>query len=99
MDMVEIDTTADELPKLTAGAMALGHLARAVERRCPGVLDDWVEGLESEALLSEIVRLRHPREEISIRDARQAALILARHIRLVTLAYLGAKRLRKKGVV
>ena len=86
-----------ELPPTDGKAMALGHLARVLEKRLPGLLDDWVESLENEALWSEIRQLRHPREEPALKASRREALVLVRHIRIVTRAHLGAKVARKKG--
>jgi hypothetical protein len=85
-----------ELPEVDGLALAMGHFARAVERRLPGVLDEWVESLEDENLWSEIRRLRHPRDEPALIESRREAMVLARHVRLTARAYQGACRHRKK---
>lgn len=77
------------LPPTSISLQALGHFVRVMERRCPGVLDEWVDGLQDEAMLNEIVRLRGPRESPAVRVARSGALEWAKHVRLVTLAIFG----------
>lgn len=94
---MEIDkaSEADTMPAVSVTLQALGHFVRVMERRFPGVLDEWVDGLQDEALLNEIVRLRGPREARAVLEARTGALTWAKHVRLVTLAYLGVKSRRR----
>ena len=75
-----------DLPQTSIELHALGHLARALEARFPGLLDEWVDTLQDEALLNEIVRLRGPRESEHVRAVRVSALTWAKHVRLITLA-------------
>lgn len=79
----------DPIPDPSVTLHALGHLARVIERRHPGIMDEWVDSLQDEALLNEIVRLRGPRESEAVKACRVAALTWAKHVRLVTLAYFG----------
>ena len=88
------------MPPMSAALHALGHLAAVLEKRCPGLIDDWLESLESEVAYREIVRLRGPREEPEIIRTRREAHTWVKHIRLVTLAAWAqaeqAKRKRKR---
>lgn len=79
----------DGMPETNVSLHALGHFVRVMERRHPGVIDEWVDGLQDEALLNEIIRLRGPREARGVRETRSAALAWAKHVRLVTLAFFG----------
>jgi hypothetical protein len=53
---------------------ALGHLARVLEIRFPGILDEWVASMDDEALMSEVVRLRGPVAPPEMKDVRASAL-------------------------
>ena len=75
-----------DLPQTSVEMHALGHLARVLSKRFPGLLDDWVDSLQDEALLNEIIRLREPRESEHVKAVRVGALAWAKHVRLVTLA-------------
>lgn len=77
-----------DLPPTNTELHALGHLARALEKRLPGLLDEWVDALQDEALLNEIIRMRGPRESEVVKTTRSIALAWAKHVRLVTLAHL-----------
>lgn len=79
----------EDTPETSISLHALGHFVRAVERRMPGLMDEWVDSLQDEALLNEIIRLRGPRDAPSVRLARSGALAWAKHVRLVTLAHFG----------
>lgn len=75
-----------DLPPTTIEMHALGHFVRVMARRDPAVLDEWVDSLQDEALLNEIIRLRGPRDSAHVREVREGALAWALHVRLVTLA-------------
>jgi hypothetical protein len=74
---------------------ALGHLACALEKEIPGLMDAWVESLEDEAIQREIIRIRAPREAPEAAQARMEALEWVRLVRLVTLASMGRRKRRK----
>lgn len=75
-----------ELPPTSVEMHALGHLARVLSWRDPALLEEWVDSLQDEALLNEIIQFRGPRESAHVKAVRAGALAWAKHVRLLTLA-------------
>ena len=73
----------DSLPPQTVEMILVGNLIRVLERKCPGVLDEWLESIEDERLQSEVVRLRGPRAEPTVIANFTKAAAWAAHIRLL----------------
>jgi hypothetical protein len=92
----QTNTEQVALPARCVQLHALGHLARVLEIRFPGILDEWVASLEDEALMNEVVRLRGPRAPPEMKDVRASALAWGRHVRFVTLAAIGYRRQKKR---
>lgn len=90
------ETSPPELPEATHISMALAHLVRVLERRHPGLVDEWVEGLENDAAHAEIVRLREAREEKALIVTRQRSLTWVRFARAWVLVSLGHGRKKRR---
>lgn len=83
------------LPRPSVELMVIGHLAAALEKEIPGLMDTWLESLEDEAIQRDIIRLRAPREAPEVTEVRRQAICWVDKVRLVTLSHLGRRKRRK----